>query len=147
MFPKFDWLSALKIMAALVISGFVWTQDNQAALLSLAAMLLVWGIKVYAARSGKRLGKEWLTGILLAVSVAFAYLFQPVEIPPFPVYSGDVLGFAQACFVYAGDVLAVSGSVFALATGLYNILLAQVLGGLSDAMLLRMRVKSVAKKK
>ena len=140
MVPKFDWMTALKILAALVITGFVWTQDNQVALLSLAAMGIVWGVKLYAAKSGKALGKEWLTGILLAVSVAFAYLFQPVALPPFPVYGGDVLGFVQAIFVYASDVLAVSGGVFALATGLYNILLAKVLAGVSDAALLRMRL-------
>lgn len=131
MVSNFDWKTALKILAALVITGFVWTQDNQVAMLTLAAMAIVWGVKFYSAKSGKTLGKSWLTGILLAVSVAFSLLFQPVNLPPFPAYGGDAQVFVQALIVYAGALLVLGEQIFALATGLYNILLGKVLDGLS----------------
>lgn len=135
MLPKFDWKIALKIFAALVIGGFVWTQDNQVAALTLAAMGIVWGIKTYSQSTGQVLGKAWLTGILLTISVGFALLFQPVTVQGFPIYDGDVFAWINAVFGWLSALLALGGEVFALATGLYNILLAKVLDGLSTAML------------
>ena len=132
---KMNWTSVLQIFFALAISGFVWTQDNQLAVLTLAAMVIVWGIQFAGNKWNWHPGKTWLTVILLGVSVLFSILFQPVTLPALPIYSGDVIAFVGAILIYAGGLLALGSKVFALATGLYNILLAKVTEDLSAALL------------
>ena len=127
MFPKFNWSDAVKIVLALIASGFVWTVDNQLALLALAAMVIVWLVKVYTLKSGKTIGKFGLTLVLLALSIGFAFLFKPVSVMGFPVWDGDMINFINAWFGWLGALLLVGKETFAVATGLYNILLADVL--------------------
>jgi len=127
MFPKFNWQDAVKIVLALVATGFVWTVDNQMAMLALAAMIIVWGVKFYTLKTGKTIGKFGLTMTLLALSIGFALVFQPISIQGFPVFSDDLVSYIEAIFGWLGALLLVGKEVFAVATGLYNILLADVL--------------------
>jgi hypothetical protein len=129
---KFDWMTALKLIAVLVISGFVWTYDNQLVMLSLLSMVLVWGVKVYRERTGRKVSKFHLTGVLLAISIGFAFLFQGFTLPAFPIFDGDVILFANALFAWAGLLLAAGREVFAFATGLYNLLAADVFKKLEE---------------
>lgn len=127
MYPKFNWSDAAKIILALIASGFVWTVDNQMALLALAAMVIVWLVKIYAVKTGREIGKFELTLVLLVISIGFAFLFQPVSVDAIPSYGGDVIGYINAWFGWLGSFLLIGKSTFAIATGLYNILLADVL--------------------
>lgn len=127
MLPKFNWSDAAKIILALIASGFVWSVDNQMALLALAAMVIVWLVKVYVLKTGKEIGKFGLTLVLLALSIGFAFLFQPVSVMDFPLWDGDVINYINAVFGWLGAFLLVGKETFAVATGLYNILLADVL--------------------
>ena len=129
---KFDWMTVLKLLAALVISGFVWTQDNQLALLTIVSIVVVWGVKFYANRTQKKVGKLFLTSLLLVLSVGCALLFQGFALPAFPVFDGDVLVFAGALIAWAGALISSGSQLFAYATGLYNILLADVLKKLEE---------------
>lgn len=124
---EFEWKDAAKIVATLVITGFVWTVDNQLALLSLAAMAIVWFVKYYALQTGKQVGKVGLTATLLALSIGFALLFQPVTVMGFPVFGGDMISYINAVFGWLGSLLLIGKETFAIATGLYNILLSDVL--------------------
>jgi len=124
---EFNWKDASKIVATLVITGFVWTVDNQLAVLSLAAMVIVWGVKSYALQTGKQVGKVGLTATLLALSIVFALIFQPVTVMGFPTFDGDMVAFINAVFGWLGTLLLIGKETFAIATGLYNILLADVL--------------------
>ena len=130
---EFNWGDAMKIIATLVITGFVWTVDNQLALISLGAMVIVWGVKFYALKTGKQIGKFGLTSILLALSIVFALIFQPVTVMGFPVFDGDTISYINAVFGWLGAALLLGKSTFAVATGLYNILLADVLAKLEPA--------------
>lgn len=132
----FNWGDAMKIIATLVISGFVWTVDNQLALISLGAMVIVWCVKFYALKTGKQIGKFGLTLILLALSIVFALIFQPVTVMGFPVFDGDTISYINAVFGWLGAALLLGKSTFAVATGLYNILLADVLAKLEPEVLL-----------
>jgi hypothetical protein len=124
---KFDWQTVLKLIATLVISGFVWTQDNQLAVLTLAAIVVVWLVKFIAARTGKQIGKAQLTGALLLIAVASAVLFQGFAIPALPQFDTDLIVYIESIFTWLGALLASGGELFAYATGLYNFLLADVL--------------------
>jgi hypothetical protein len=124
---KFNWQDAAKIVLALVVTGFVWMQENQAGVLALAAMLIVWLVKFYTLKTGKQIGKFGLTIALLVVSVGLAILFQPVAIPAFPIWGGELVGFVSAVLTWLAALVVLGGEVFAIATGLYNILLAKVL--------------------
>lgn len=124
---EFNWKDAAKIVAMLVITGFVWTVDNQLALLSLAAMAIVWCVKYYALQTGKQIGKFELTVTLLSLSIVFTLIFQPVTVMGFPVFDGDTISYINAVFGWLGALLLIGKETFAVATGLYNILLADVL--------------------
>lgn len=130
---EFNWKDALKVIATLVITGFVWTVDNQMALISLGAMAIVWGVKFYALQTGKQIGKVGLTGILLALSILFALIFQPVTVMGFPVFDGDTINYVNAVFGWLGALLLLGKETFAIATGIYNILLSDVLKKLEPA--------------
>lgn len=124
---EFNWKDAAKIVAMLVITGFVWTVDNQLALLSLASMAIVWCVKYYALQTGKQIGKFELTVTLLSLSIVFTLIFQPVTVMGFPVFDGDTISYINAVFGWLGTLLLIGKETFAVATGLYNILLADVL--------------------
>jgi hypothetical protein len=129
---KFDWMTALKLIALLVISGGMWNQDKQLVALSLASMVVVWGVNLYAERTGRTVSKFHLTGVLLAISIGFAFLFQGFGLPAFPIFDGDLISFANAFFAWAGLLLAAGKEVFAFATGLYNLLAADVFKKLEE---------------
>ncbi len=127
MLEKIEWRDAAKIVLALIASGFAWTAENQAGVISLVAMLLVWGFSYFAKNAGWRVGKVELTGFLFVVSVGLSILFQPIVFPAFPAWGGDVVGFISAILTWAGAVVALGGQVFVWATANYNLLLAKVL--------------------
>ena len=133
MAPKFNWQDAVKIVLALVATGFVWTVDNQLAVLALAAMIIVWVVKFYTLRTGNTIGKFGLTMTLLALSIGFTLIFNPVSIQGFPVFGEDMVSYIEAIFGWLGALLLVGKEIFAVATGLYNILLADVLKKLEPA--------------
>lgn len=137
MLPKFDWKDAVRIVMALVASGFIWTVDNRLAVLSLAAMVIVWLVKFYALKTGKSVGKFTLTLVLLALSIVGALVFEPVSVPLLPTFSGDVFIYINSIFGWLGAMLLIGKEVFAVATGLYNILLAKVLEKLEPPQLLK----------
>lgn len=124
---KFDWQTVSKIVLALVASGFVWTQDNQLALLSLIAIAVVWVIRLIAQKTGKTVNKFHLSIVLLVVSIGCALLFQGFVMVPFPGFEGDLILFVSALFTWLGALLTSGAELFAVATALYNILLSDVL--------------------
>lgn len=130
---KFDWQVFAKLLLALIASGFVWTQDNQLALLSLIAIVIVWSVKMLSVKTGMKVNKFHLSLVLLAISIGCAFLFQGFTITPPPGFDGDLIPFISAIFTWLGAVLTSGSSLFAVATALYNILLADVLKQLEPA--------------
>lgn len=126
-FKKLDWQDAIKILLALSASGFVFSAENKAGYISLVAMVIVWLVGFFARQYGYKTNKVTLTGLLFIVSIALTLLFQPVTLPAFPVWGGEVSVYIAAVLAWAGAVLEIGGMVFAWATANYNLLLDKVL--------------------
>ena len=91
------------------------------------ATLAVTLVNLYVKKSGKRIGRAWLTAGLFAVASVLAVIFQPVSLPPFPAYAGDPVTFSQAMITYISAMVSVAGAVTGFATLIYNTLVAKVL--------------------
>ncbi len=139
--PEFNWQDGIRIILTLAAAGFVWTQENQMALMALLAMVIVWLVKVYAFWRKKSVGKLELTIALLAVSVGLSLIFKPVFLPAWPIFEGDAVLYISAILKWIAEVVALGGSVFAFATGLYNILMAQVLAKVEVKTLKKLHVR------
>jgi len=126
-FKKLDWQDAAKILLALSASGFVFSTENKAGYIALVAMVVVWLVGFFARKYGRKTNRASLTGLLFVVSIGLTLVFQPVTIPAFPVWGGDVALYISAILAWAGAVLEIGGMVFAWATTNYNLLLSKVL--------------------
>lgn len=124
---KLDWKDGLKIVLAVMTFGFGWIADNQATVISFTAVAIVWLLGIALTRFGYHPNKVGLTIILFIVALGLSLAFQPVALPTFPPWTGDVSVFAALFISYVTAFLQIAASVVAYATGVYNILLAQVL--------------------
>jgi hypothetical protein len=92
------------------------------------AMVIVYLVKLWANKSGKSLGRGWLTAILYVLSVGLALLWKLPVFQPFPaplqshVYGGDVASYVAAWLVFFMSVLTAIGPLVAYATLIYNTL-------------------------
>ncbi len=127
MFRKFEWQDAVKIILALSASGFALSAENKAGFISLLAMLVVWIVGFFARQYGYKPNKVHLTGFLFVASVVLTLFFQPVNMPPFPVWGNDLPTWLSGVLVWAGLVVEIGGQVFIWATANYNLLLSQTL--------------------
>lgn len=115
-----------KLLAALAALGVVSTADWKVALISLATVALVWALNLWAKKSGKRIGSEWLTIIVYAVSVVVTLVVQPVLLPAFPAWGGDAPAFANELIIYLAALAPIATAVTGEATVIYNSIFKQV---------------------
>lgn len=86
------------------------------AIIGFVAMLVVYGVQVVAAKSGKTIGKEVIAGICFTISVFLAYIFMQPSIPE-----------VQDTSTFVQELLTIAGSVMGFATLVYNALFSRVL--------------------
>ena len=125
--PKINWKDGLKIVLAVLTFGFGWLADNQTTVISFSAVLIVWLFGIALAKFGYRPGKVGLTLVLFVVAIGLTLTFQPIVLPTFPTWAGDASIFVPLLVAYFIAFLQMAASVVAYATGVYNILLSQVL--------------------
>lgn len=123
----FNKKDAFLIVISLMTFGIGWVANNQTTVISYTAIGLVWIFGLILKRYGKRPTKAGLTITVFGVAIVLALLFQPVTLPLFPLWTGDVPGYATLLIAYVAAFLQMASGVVAYATGVYNILLAQVL--------------------
>jgi uncharacterized membrane protein (DUF441 family) len=122
-----NWKDGLKIVLAVMTFGFGWIADNQMTVISFAAVLIVWLLGLALKYFGFTANKVSLTIILFIVALGLSLAFQPVALPSFPSWSGDASVFMALLVAYLASFFQIAAGVVAYATGVYNILMAQVL--------------------
>jgi len=110
------------ITAALFALGVITTADPSLAAISMAGMVLIALLNFLARSFGYRVSAGWLTIILYGVATVLAVMLNPVTVPPFPVYPGDPVTFAQALADFIARTAPLAGSITASATLVYNAL-------------------------
>jgi len=124
---KFDYKDLLAVLAALVITGLGIAAKHPEAVLSLVAVMLIWGINFLFRWKGIKLRKSWLTVLLYILAVLLTVLFQPALFPAWPVLTGEPQAIATSIYTWIGALLIAAGPIVAYATGLYNVLLVRIL--------------------
>lgn len=117
-----DWKLLARIALSVITFGWAWIADNQIIIIAFAASVIVWIISYFVDRQVE-IGKTVKTIFLFAVAVILQLIFIPVTFPPFDV--SDFPGYLSA-------LLETIGAIFAGATIVYNLLLAEVLKQLPD---------------
>lgn len=129
---SYNWNDGLKILLAVMTFGFGWFADNQATVIAFAAMTIVWIVQQAMEKYGYQPKKALLTIVLFVVALVLALLFSPVALPIFPSWNNDIASYTPLLIAYVTAFLSIAGKVVAYATGVYNILLAQVFEKLPD---------------
>jgi len=124
---KFEVKDYVSIVIALILTGLGIAAQHPEAVMSIVAVLLIWGINWLFTWKGITIHRAWLTTSLFVIALGLTYLFQPALFPPFPVLIGTSNEIANAIWAWVGALIIASGPVVAYATGLYNILLQRVL--------------------
>ena len=127
----FGWIDLIKVLAALAIGGAGWSVDSQATIIAFAAVGIVWLVKLIGNRFSWWPEKGVLTAFVFVVAVALQIVFTPVALPDFPAYTGELATFTPLLIVYLGAFFQMAANIVAAATGIYNLLLADVLGKVS----------------
>ncbi|HAE59749.1 MAG TPA: hypothetical protein DCG54_09675 [Anaerolineae bacterium] len=122
----------LQVVLSILTFGVVWAVDNQAAIITALAILIVWAINVITEHLGVKFGRQMLTTGLYVVSLGLVVMLNPVALPAWPVMDGGEPALVMVAFGTWLQML-----VFALlpytagAMTIYNLLLKAVLERLS----------------
>jgi hypothetical protein len=115
-----------KLLAALAALGVVSTADWKAALISLITVTLVWALNLWARKTGKRIGSEWLTVIVYALSVVVTLVIHPVLLPAFPAWNGEASVFFNDVVAFLTALAPIAAAATGEATLIYNSIFKQV---------------------
>jgi hypothetical protein len=72
------------------------------------------------------LGRGWVTAILFVIACFLSYFWQPVALPPFPIYGGDPALYTSALLTFAGTLISSASVVVGFATVIYNWLVKKI---------------------
>jgi len=122
----FNKQDAFKVILAVMTFGFGWVANNEATVIAFLAMVIVWAIRLIAKKYKYVPTKAALTITLFFVALGLSLIVTPVMLPFFPAWTGDPSTYALLLITYFSVFLKIAGGVVAYATGVYNILLAQV---------------------
>lgn len=131
-----NWKDGLKIVLSVMTFGIGWLADNQAAVISFLALVIVWLVGLVFEHFKIKLGKAGLTGFVFAIAIILAYVFNPLTFPTLPEWTGDFSTYSPLLIAFLYSVLQAVDMIVAQATGVYNILLAEVLKKLPKTLLL-----------
>jgi len=112
--------------------GIVTTTEPAAAATGLAAMLIVWIVNYIIQTFEVKPRRAWLTNGLYVVALILAGLFQPVKLPPFPAWGGDLAMFVDGLAGFLKGCAPIVTSIMASAMIFYNALQPLVFDKLPD---------------
>lgn len=127
----FGWMDLIKVLVAVVIGGAGWTVDSQATVIAFSAVGIVWAVKLIGNRFNWWPEKGVLTAAVFVVAVGLQLLFAPVVLPAFPAWTGELATAMPLYLAYASALFQIAAGVVAAATGIYNLILADVLAKVS----------------
>lgn len=130
--PKFDKTALTKTVGGVLVLLAAWAVDNQSAVITVIALVVVWAINVAFKYYNRKIGTAFLTTSLYVIAVVLALLFSPVGLPPFPVFDGDPQLYSTALVDFAAVILSLAAPTVASATGIYNILLKNIFDKIAD---------------
>lgn len=130
--PKFDTTAITKTVGGVLVLLAAWAVDNQSAVITVIALIVVWAINVAFKYFNRKVGTAWLTTALYVIAITLALLFSPVALPAFPVFDGDPTIYSTALVDFAAALLSLATPTVASATGIYNILLKNVFDKIAD---------------
>lgn len=79
----------LQVVLSLLTFGLTWAVDNQAAIVTAIAIVVVWALNTAMKRLGISLGRGYVTGVLYVISFVLVVLFNPVALPNLPALPQD----------------------------------------------------------
>lgn len=126
---KLSWSS---IVAALFALGIVATTDPETAAIGLVASVIVYAVNFSAQYFGIQPKRAWLTNALFVVAIPLAIFSNPVSLPLFPQWAGDLSVFVTDFGLYLQAVAPIAKIILASAVIMYNALQPLVLDKLPD---------------
>lgn len=100
--------------------------------IGLVASIVVFICNEILKRTGKPLGRAWLTAILYVVAMIITLFIHPLAVPVPPILIGDPAQDSSAMLFYAMALLMLLSTEVGFATLIYNVLLKRVLDALAD---------------
>lgn len=132
-FKKIEWKQVVVALAAL---GILSTSEPEAAILSIAAMVLVAILNLVAKATDRPIGRGWVSVLVYGVAFSMAVIANPPA-AGLPIWAGDAAVYVGQLAVILADfgpyALALTGS----ATILYNALSKLVFERLEERILAR----------
>ena len=138
---KFSWKDLGLVALAVLTFGIGWIASNQAAVIAVLAMAIVWFLswlgKVFPQLAWIQ-GKAFLTILVFVAAFLLSLLIQPFVFPIWPMWTGDVATYVPLLAAFLAVFFAGFQTQVLFAIGIYNVLLAQVLDKLSAGLTARL---------
>jgi len=123
---RFDFQAIWRALVGAAVVGVAWAADNQSAVITAVAMVVVWVVNALAKWKGIVIGRAKLTGLLYVLAMIMSVAFKWQMLPAVPVFGGDPAVFAATLVEYGSALIALSSVYVGGATAIYNMLLKQV---------------------
>jgi hypothetical protein len=117
---------------------------TQIMMIGVVATVVAGLINLYLKKSGRQLGRRWITVGLYVISIILAYTWGRPLLPAFPAfpapvddpgqYAALIVVFFGNFVVFLGELVAAASAMVGFATAIYNVLLSQVLEKVGQAL-------------
>lgn len=98
----------------------------QIIVIGLVASFVAQGVKILAARTGKPIGRKWVTVALMIVAIFLSFIWARPALPTWPAPVEDPMAYATLILAFFGQLLAVASAIIGFAVLIYNLLLERV---------------------
>lgn len=122
-----NWQFVLQVILSILTFGVTWAINNQAAIVTAAAIIIVYLINAFMKLRNVKLGRGWLTAILYVAAMILAYFFNPTALPAFGSVPSDPALLVNAVLAYIPLLIATLSPYAGAAMAIYNMLLKDVL--------------------
>lgn len=122
----------LQIVLSVLTFGLVWVVDNQAAVITALAIVIVWLLNMLSQRLGIKVGRRVLTTGLYVVSFVLVIIINPIVVPAWPSMGDDPAVIVVAIATWLQMLVVALLPYTAGAMTIYNLLLKAVLEKLAE---------------
>lgn len=122
-----NWQIVFQVILSILTFGVTWAINNQAAVVTAAAIIIVYLINAFAKLRNVKLGSGWLTVILYIVAMVLAYFFNPTALPAFGPVPSDPALLINAVLAYIPLLIAMLTPYAGAAMAIYNMLAKSIL--------------------
>lgn len=126
-FENKDVQLVVNVLLSLALFGGVWAVDNQAAIVTMLAILIAYGLNLFAKTQHVHLGRGWLTIIVYLAALLMAFFLKPIALPVFTPETSDPALFVVSLMAYVPVLVAALSPYAGAAMAIYNVLLKDVL--------------------